>query len=236
MKVEASSAATSAPFSSRWPRSRSRRTERWRRSGRCSRWRSRRDDWALTVNPAVGIGMHHEEQRERYPQNGELERLVAALQRRGDRAGQFFLTLLFTGARRGELLAMRWSDVDLDGDADLDEAGDGHEAAESAPPAAEPAGGRSAQDQARSSRSRRSARSACRRSGRRGPRCCAMPRSPICASTTCGIGMPRCSRAWALSLPIIGALLGHASRRRRSATRTCRRRFARGDRAASARP
>ena len=43
------------------------------------------DDWALAINPAVGIRMHHEEKRERYPQNGELERLVAALHRRGDR-------------------------------------------------------------------------------------------------------------------------------------------------------
>ena len=50
-------------------------------------WAVKSDDWSLTVNPAVGIGMHHEQHRERYPQNGELERLVAALQRRDDRAG-----------------------------------------------------------------------------------------------------------------------------------------------------
>ena len=72
------------------------------------------DDWALAVNPAVGITMNPEQHRERYPQNGELERLVAALQRRCDRCGQFLLMLLLTGARRGELLAMRWSDVDLE--------------------------------------------------------------------------------------------------------------------------
>jgi integrase len=73
----------------------------------------RSDDWPITVNPAVGIGMHREEKRERYPQNGELERLVAALQRRDDRIGRFLMLLLLTGARRGELLAMRWPDVDL---------------------------------------------------------------------------------------------------------------------------
>ena len=76
--------------------------------------RVRSDDWALAVNPAVGITMHPEQHRERYPQNGELERLVAALQRRDDRCGQFLLVLLLTGARRGELLAMRWTDVDLE--------------------------------------------------------------------------------------------------------------------------
>jgi integrase len=74
----------------------------------------RSDDWALAVNPAVGIGMNPEQHRERYPANGELERLVRALQRRGDRAGQCLLMLLLTGARRGELLASRWSDFDLD--------------------------------------------------------------------------------------------------------------------------
>ena len=88
------------------------------------------DDWALAINPAVGIGMHHEEHRERYPQNGELERLVAALQRRGDRAGQFLLLLLLSGARRGELLALRWSDVDLEAGVWTKPA-DGHEAAAS---------------------------------------------------------------------------------------------------------
>jgi integrase len=72
------------------------------------------DDWAITVNPAGNIGMHHEEKRERYPQNGELDRLVTALHARGDRCGQFYLMLLLSGARRGELLAMRWSDVDFD--------------------------------------------------------------------------------------------------------------------------
>ena len=53
-----------APARARHPRaagrSRSRRTGRWRRSGRCSGWAVKSDDWALAINPAVGIGMHHE--------------------------------------------------------------------------------------------------------------------------------------------------------------------------------
>ena len=74
----------------------------------------RSDDWSITVNPAIGIGMNREQHRERYPQNGELERLVGALQRRDDRAGRLLLFLLLTGCRRGEALSMRWPDVDLD--------------------------------------------------------------------------------------------------------------------------
>jgi integrase len=76
-------------------------------------WAVASDDWPITSNPCLGLGMHREHARDRYPQNGELGRLVDALQRRGDRAGQCLLFLLLTGARRGEALAMRWTDVDL---------------------------------------------------------------------------------------------------------------------------
>jgi integrase len=78
-------------------------------------WAVRRDDWAaIQHNPAAISVMNEEHRRERYPQNGELARLVNVLHDRADLAGRFYQLLLLTGARRGELESMRWADVDLD--------------------------------------------------------------------------------------------------------------------------
>jgi integrase len=54
--------------------------------------------------------------REREPEGDELERLVRALEDRADLIGVFFLVLLLTGAREGELLGAMWRDFDLDGE------------------------------------------------------------------------------------------------------------------------
>ena len=73
------------------------------------------DDWpSVTTNPAIGVTMNTEAKRERYPTNGELTRLVAILHGRTDLPAKFYLFLLLTGARRGEVESMRWADVDLD--------------------------------------------------------------------------------------------------------------------------
>ena len=58
--------------------------------------------------------MNAEQRRERFPQNGELQRLVAVLHERQDLPAKFYLFLLLTGARRGEAETLRWSDVDLE--------------------------------------------------------------------------------------------------------------------------
>ena len=154
--------------------------------------------------------MHHEAHRERYPQNGELERLVAALQRRGDRAGQFLLLLLLSGARRGELLAMRWSDVDLEAGIWTKPAAVTKQRRSHRLPLNQEAS-RSCARSKRSSRSARSAGSGCRRSGRPGPRSCARP-----GSTDLRIHDLRHWHASLLAQPghslvLIGAMLGHAS-------------------------
>ena len=72
------------------------------------RWRWRED------NPCAGIEKNIEYHRRRYLSADELARLVAALAEYPDRqVADAILLLLLTGARKGETLAMRWSDLDL---------------------------------------------------------------------------------------------------------------------------
>jgi integrase len=72
------------------------------------RWNMRTD------NPAKGIARNAEQKRERFLSAAELARLVAALATYPDRqVANIVRTLLLTGARCGEVFAMRWGDVDL---------------------------------------------------------------------------------------------------------------------------
>jgi integrase len=65
-------------------------------------------------NPAQGIERNTEAQRKRYLSNDELGRLTEALKCHGDqRMADIFRILLLTGARKGEVLSMRWADLDL---------------------------------------------------------------------------------------------------------------------------
>jgi integrase len=72
--------------------------------------------WGLRAdNPAKGIERNQEHKRERYLTGAELTRVTAALTRLRDRnAANAIRLLLLTGARRGELLAARWRDIDID--------------------------------------------------------------------------------------------------------------------------
>jgi integrase len=71
--------------------------------------------WGMrTDNPCKGVERNREAKRKRYLSGDELGRLVAALARHPDRqAADIIRLLLLTGARRGEVLGMRWADVDL---------------------------------------------------------------------------------------------------------------------------
>jgi integrase len=73
------------------------------------RWELRAD------NPARGIERNGEERRNRYLAGAELARLTEALAAHSNQgAANAIRLLLLTGARRGEVLASRWDQFDLD--------------------------------------------------------------------------------------------------------------------------
>lgn len=66
-------------------------------------------------NPAKGIERYQEESRERWLSDDELKRLLGALSSHPNRCTANAVRFqLLTGARIGEVLTARWSDVDLD--------------------------------------------------------------------------------------------------------------------------
>lgn len=68
-----------------------------------------------TDNPCRGIERNPEPERNRYMTGEELERLTVALKDFDDQeAANVIRLLLFTGARKGETLAAKWADFDLD--------------------------------------------------------------------------------------------------------------------------
>jgi integrase len=71
--------------------------------------------WGMReTNPTKGIERNTEFGRRRYLSPDELVRLTMALAEHPDRqAADIIRLLLLTGARRGEVLMMRWADVDL---------------------------------------------------------------------------------------------------------------------------
>jgi integrase len=65
-------------------------------------------------NPAQGIKQFHEEKRQRFLSPEELQKVNAALMEELDwRWRAYFPLALMLGTRRSELLAMRWTDIDL---------------------------------------------------------------------------------------------------------------------------
>ncbi len=67
-----------------------------------------------TDNPVKGIERYHEEPRERWLRDDELARLLSVLSAHpNQRAAKAVRFQLLTGARIGEVLSARWSDVDL---------------------------------------------------------------------------------------------------------------------------
>jgi integrase len=61
-----------------------------------------------------GTARHREAERERVLDRRELAALLAAARARGDAAGTLVVFLVLTACRRGEAVAAKWQDVDLD--------------------------------------------------------------------------------------------------------------------------
>lgn len=67
------------------------------------------------INPAIGIKLNKEKSRDRFLQGDELPRFFKALaEEENITLRDYFLLSLLTGARRSNVLAMKWSDVNLD--------------------------------------------------------------------------------------------------------------------------
>ena len=64
-------------------------------------------------NPARGVKMFKEQSRDRFLQPGELEAFFNALAAEAEVFRDFFLLSLLTGARQGNVLTMKWADLDL---------------------------------------------------------------------------------------------------------------------------
>jgi integrase len=81
----------------------------------CSKMFSLAVRWGMrTNNPCRGAERHPEVRRKRYLNGHELARLLEALTKHPEqRTANVVRLLLLTGARRGEVLAMRWADLDL---------------------------------------------------------------------------------------------------------------------------
>lgn len=64
-------------------------------------------------NPAVGIKPYQEVERDRFLQSDEIPRLFAALGEESEQNRDYYLLALLTGARRKNVLSMRWGDLSL---------------------------------------------------------------------------------------------------------------------------
>ena len=68
-----------------------------------------------SMNPCQGVKKFSEKSRDRFLGKGELPRFFQALQEEpNETIRDYFLVSLLTGARRANVLAMRWNEIDFD--------------------------------------------------------------------------------------------------------------------------
>lgn len=72
-------------------------------------------EWGyIDYNPAYGIKKYKEVKRDRFLQPNEMVRFFEALEQEENLiAKSYFYILLYTGARKSNVLAMRWEDIDI---------------------------------------------------------------------------------------------------------------------------
>ena len=68
----------------------------------------------IVRNPARGLSRYEETPRDRFLSGEELRAFLSACAAAPDPWSDFFALLLWTGARKGAVMAMRWSDIDLE--------------------------------------------------------------------------------------------------------------------------
>jgi integrase len=69
----------------------------------------------LKENPCYGVTRFTEHSRDRVLNQDEIQRLLLALKKEPEPWRSYFSLLLFTGARKASVAAMRWQDVDRKG-------------------------------------------------------------------------------------------------------------------------
>ncbi len=77
-------------------------------------WGVKRELIPPITNPCKGVERPHLRARERFAMPAELARLAAALQEEPPKMRDFFWTCLHTGARKSNVLSMRWDEIDFD--------------------------------------------------------------------------------------------------------------------------
>ena len=79
-------------------------------------WNFARDTAGMDVdNPCQGVKPFREQSRARFLDQNELQAFFEALKETPPKWRDFFSLCLYTGARRANVAAMKWADLDLDG-------------------------------------------------------------------------------------------------------------------------
>ncbi|MEZ0540416.1 tyrosine-type recombinase/integrase [Fibrella arboris] len=73
-----------------------------------------REKYIQSANPCIGLRKYKSVSRDRFLSFDELDAFYAALEQEDNLFKDFFRLLLYTGARKSNVLSMAWSDLNLD--------------------------------------------------------------------------------------------------------------------------
>lgn len=77
-------------------------------------WAMKKGVVTITRNPCKGVDIFKLRSRERFLMPGEIPAFTSALDKESPLLKDFFWMCLLTGARRGNVLAMKWKDIDTE--------------------------------------------------------------------------------------------------------------------------